>query len=860
MIFPVKDPILPPQLACLAGLFLTWGALLGPVQAAPLSLTVTNDNDSGVGSLRQALTDANANAGSTVVFNIPGSGTQTILLSSDLPAITGNTWIDAGAEPVVIDGQGSYQILDIQSGVTVSGLQAANGPATGISIDNGTLVLDAGSLASSGLQLNGGSSTLEVTASGSSTVGGINGGGAVTLDPGAFLDFGGNNLNTSYLGTLNGAATIEKSGTGNTLLSTANVDLFILQDGTLTLQGAFGASTAVSVVSGGVLDMRLSENPTLPLLEGSGTVSFGGSNLIIGTTNQDSTFSGTLVGVGTVEKTGTGIFTLDGNNLTSGGVSVNQGTLLVGDAAHPGAVVTGAIWVPNLAVLEGFGTVQGSVTVGTNGTIDPAGPGGTLRVGSLFEDTGANTAIELNPTDSSHIVAAGNAQLDGPLTLAAALGTYGVHYAYQVVSAGSITGTFPAAFVNLAYMTPDLAYGSNAVTVFLNRTGFSFKPLADTDNGKAVAAALDDSLLSAGNGFGAKLNEIYFLSSGQSGVLGQLAGAIYPSLPAFLMENTRFETDLLFQHLDETSPSRGMAPANQTLSAIVDAATPAADAVGRSSAAQGFWLQSMDSFGSWTGDQELPDFSLKNFGFMAGYDRELEPRMRVGVEGAFSHGDLTANDASAQAGVDSYQAALYAKSRLGAAQAILLLGGAVNHFNSSRILSVGSDVNDLVAAFSGKELTAAFQIGESFDFSGVPLEFFAGAEYAHLSQDAFTETGSALALQAPAQNEDSLRPFLGLGLHQAIDLGGQSKLVPAMRFSISREALNPQSQTPMTFADSGASSFASTGFAEDSTLAGMDLGASLFLSPQAEIFAGFDFNFGSSESLSTFKGGVNLDF
>lgn len=65
------------------------------------TLTVTNVNDSGAGSLRQAILDANATPGlDNIVFNIPGSfvpfsPVQRIALFSPLPTIT---------DPVVIDG------------------------------------------------------------------------------------------------------------------------------------------------------------------------------------------------------------------------------------------------------------------------------------------------------------------------------------------------------------------------------------------------------------------------------------------------------------------------------------------------------------------------------------------------------------------------------------------------------------------------------------------------------------------------------------------------------------------------------------------------------------------------------------
>lgn len=60
------------------------------------TFTVTNTNDSGTGSLRWAITQANTNPGSdTIEFAIPGEGVQTISLASGLPEIT---------DPVILDG------------------------------------------------------------------------------------------------------------------------------------------------------------------------------------------------------------------------------------------------------------------------------------------------------------------------------------------------------------------------------------------------------------------------------------------------------------------------------------------------------------------------------------------------------------------------------------------------------------------------------------------------------------------------------------------------------------------------------------------------------------------------------------
>src|SRR5438552_11498966 len=67
-----------------------------PPQSAPI--IVNNTNDSGPGSLRQAIIDANLNVGADIInFNI-GSGPQTIKPASALPEITEALTIDATSQ------------------------------------------------------------------------------------------------------------------------------------------------------------------------------------------------------------------------------------------------------------------------------------------------------------------------------------------------------------------------------------------------------------------------------------------------------------------------------------------------------------------------------------------------------------------------------------------------------------------------------------------------------------------------------------------------------------------------------------------------------------------------------------------
>src|SRR5262245_30761399 len=65
------------------------------------TFTVTNIADSGPGSLRQAILDADAATGGrqTIEFAIPGPGVQTIAPTSPLPAITAPVLIDGFSQP-----------------------------------------------------------------------------------------------------------------------------------------------------------------------------------------------------------------------------------------------------------------------------------------------------------------------------------------------------------------------------------------------------------------------------------------------------------------------------------------------------------------------------------------------------------------------------------------------------------------------------------------------------------------------------------------------------------------------------------------------------------------------------------------
>jgi hypothetical protein len=124
----------------------------GYVVAGPLA--VTNTNDSGPGSLRQALFTANhAQAGdsATIDFNIAGLGPNVINLASPLPPIVNPVLIDGTAQP----GYAGLPLVELAGGgMASSGLTLAAG-------SNGSIVkgLDISSFAV-GVTVEGGTSAM----------------------------------------------------------------------------------------------------------------------------------------------------------------------------------------------------------------------------------------------------------------------------------------------------------------------------------------------------------------------------------------------------------------------------------------------------------------------------------------------------------------------------------------------------------------------------------------------------------------------------------------------------------------------------------------------------------------------------
>lgn len=190
-----------------------------------------------------------------------------------------------------------------------------------------------------------------------------------------------------------------KTGTGTLQLATGNNygGRTIIEGGLISSSGesAFGTNPGALVanqivINGGGIqastgNINFSSNRGITLGTGGGTFDTNGNSISVDTTNP-------ITGPGSFTKNGIGTMDLRAANTFSGPVAVNAGKLLVtGSLTNSSAVVT----VNSGGSLGGSGSIAGSVTAVSGGTVAPGSSPGTLTVGSGFSlNSGAHLVLE----------------------------------------------------------------------------------------------------------------------------------------------------------------------------------------------------------------------------------------------------------------------------------------------------------------------------------------------------------------------------------------------------------------------------------------------------------------------------------
>ena len=456
------------------------------------TFTVINTNDSGSGSLRQAIISANSGAGAdTINFNIPGTGVQSISLLSALPLITGTVNIDGysqlGSSANTL-AMGSNAVLKIELNGASAGT-TAHGLNFDSTADNSTV---------RGLVINrfGG--------------GGINAGGT-SGDKVTGLTIAGNFIGTNATGmlasgygnTADGIGLYDTAGAfiGSALAADRNI---ISGNGTLPgYKGGIniGVGSSAVVIQGNAIGLSADGITVLGNAQYGILADQGASNVVIG--NQDRAYNNQIAGAVTgIEISNSGAFNTTGVQILGNTIWGNSGLAidLGGNGANgvtpndAGDADTGPNQLQNFPILTAAYTNN---TYGWDGAVYVAGTfagaANTNYILSFYADPAGDPS---GHGDASIFLGSGSFTTDGAgnLSFNAATGTSA---SMPMIAPGSkITAT---ATNSVTGSTSELATNISAVFGDLVVTNAT-----DTVNGNVSSIA---SLLATPGGDGISLRE-----------------------------------------------------------------------------------------------------------------------------------------------------------------------------------------------------------------------------------------------------------------------------------------------------------------------------------------------------------------
>lgn len=723
------------------------------IDDTPISGATVTGGAGGSNGTGQGPSSINGAAGSA------GTGSGAGIYLSGVAATVG---VSSGTQTYAssIAGTGFGGIALTKTGAGTLALTATNSFIGNLVVDAGTVaVAGAANLgaASNGIVLNG--ANLEVTANATLanthaiSLSGVSG---IDIDPGMTVTLQGAITNGASAGTL------DKTGNG-TLILGANATYTggtFVDAGTLQLGTGVSLATGALTVNAGTFDLNNNSQTVSSLAGSGGTITLGTGTL---TDNQTgtTTYSGAIAGTGGLALGGAGTLILDGINTYTGATTLASGsTLMVGDAASPTASLAGALTANSSATVAGYGTI-GSVS-NNGGMVVPGGVSGTigtLHVAGNFTQTSGSTVIEVNPTAAAQLAVTGTAALAGGLKLVYDPGTYTAK-TYDIVHAGSVAGT----------------YGT------VTATGSS--------------PSLAQSIAYTGTDVDLVLGGASTVVSTNTGVLGDSS--------SLALDNFFASDDDVFGHLDDMGQGNdsvknalaGAAPMQISMNGGLQQLAQLGSQLPNALAQSGGWVRGIGAFQSARDQGAAAGYSASGGGFLAGIDHPWGD-LTLGVAAGYSGTNTKQNDGSTG---DIQTPRVMAYARYQAAPQVVIdgiTGFAYDSIHTTR--SIAALGTNAVESHSGTEEDLALRAGYLLPWQGLTLIPRIGAQYVHLSQNGYSETGgSGYDLSAPSSHFDSFQPLVSFSALEAFTTASGMRLVPELKVAYSHELLGTSQTLALT--------------------------------------------------------------
>ncbi|WP_367672295.1 autotransporter outer membrane beta-barrel domain-containing protein [Serratia symbiotica] len=598
--------------------------------------------------------------------------------------------------------------------------------------------------------------------------GAISGAGDLTLMPDVVVNMTGTNTYTGVT-RVNKGAVLYLTGPGS-LAHSASLENNGWFD--ITEHGNFNPLW-------GVPDSM--NNVTLRSLNGNGVVTLGDRTLVLSQAKDN--FSGRITDVDLSNPDGThykggltiagGSQTLSGNNDYAGQTWIAKGAALqlastgalTSDVAADGHFIangkaSGATVVRDGGLVSGSGHIS-TLTANKGGSVAPGNSIGTLTIDNdLTLDNGSRYLAEIEAGRNDLLQVNGQATLNGGeiavvlqagQNLLASTSSAGNILAqrYTVLTAAQgITGQFGHAAAGL-FLTPDLAYQPNSLSLGLQRNTTRFADVAVTANQYNLATAIEQ--LPADNPL---YQSLLIAPSAELArqAYRQLSGQIHADIASALVNNSRYVRDTLNGRLRQTQG--------------------AADSSDIKQDEDGAWVSLLGNWEHASGNDNATGFHDSTFGVLLGADNELADRWRLGLATGYTRTSLHGDAASANS--DNYHLAIYAGKTYDNLNLRTGIAYTWHRVETSRGIGYYGQSDNAKARYHAGTGQIFAEAGYRLNNTWFNLEPFVNLAWVNYRSDDMTEKGGTAALTADNQSTFGIFSTLGMRGEKRWNIGKDS--------------------------------------------------------------------------------------
>lgn len=720
----------------------------------------------------------------------------TIIMNGGLEAITTNSVQPTSNTTVINNGS-----IQLQNGAGF-GIEITGSGNNNLAVNNGSILMTSGGGGSAMLFRSAGGNFASLINNGSIT-------DVTSASPPAFLLglplIGSGNIGMECFNScssLNAASGVITFGTRESIGIEGAGNANVTNNGLIQMTGSYSigiytASTGNSVSNSGAIVL-------------SGPNSWGLLITDINTPGSSGTFTNS--GSGSITVTGQGSYGVAfGTNFFDTGASnntfFNSGLVKAG----PGAIAVGDLTLslvganPSFNSVINTGTIDGQISLSqgtmeslTNSgliTISYPGSGITHSIDGTFTQTSTGTlALRVDANGGNDKLSViGTANLGGTLEVLAQPGNYGLNTTYTVVTAtNGVNGTFANVFTNLAFLTPKLTYDADDAFLTLTRNMTFFCAIAQTQNQKGPACALDKSPMTSP----LVLAVVNQTNAGARQAFDALSGEIHGTLQTIILDDSFYIRQAILGRLRQASFADGAGPAaalgwggpalaygqaDAPALSYADASKPAfpvkAPVARPDDLDLAFWAQALGAWGHINADGNAAEASRTLGGFITGVDRRFGD-WRAGFAAGYTNSSVNIDARASSAHIDTAVAAAYAGTSFGPWNFRSGAAFAWNAISTDRAIIFPGFLETASARYGADEEQVFGEIGYGMIIGRVAAEPFAGLAYVHLHAGSFMEAGGIAALNGFGDSENVGYTTLGARLASAYVLQNGTVLIP----------------------------------------------------------------------------------